>query len=288
MEPLIRVDDIDWFPQEANGALKSLEQVMFRLQEHGDSRAVFLDVYVIITRHVVELLKTEHKGGFLEPQWLSHLTGLFAADALVAVRQSLLGEPIRSAAWRFGTYYPANKLTLPYQDAILGISAHINHDLALVVYDNLASQRAVDAARLERYRHDFMHVNEILFTCMPACINMLVERYDCPFTRAVLRVPMSRPIIERIVFKTLVVWRNRVWDDVMALLNARDAEARQDILTRIDRTSGRIAQGIVANSAMRVLLQGQSVPFTLARAAEYWPGVGDGGAQGYGISRKAA
>jgi hypothetical protein len=53
-----------------------------------DARAVFLDIYRVITQRVVTVLETPGTGGFLEPEWLSGLTGRFAEDALIAVRAS--------------------------------------------------------------------------------------------------------------------------------------------------------------------------------------------------------
>ena len=149
---LIKTDDVDWQPKDAEEALKTLEKVTSRLHEHGDARAVFLDVYLVVTRRVVQILKADDADGFLEPAWLSHLTGIFAEEALLAVLASLRGEPMKNAAWRFATHYAAHGITRPCNDAVLGVSAHINHDLGLVTYDSIVSHgAATDAARLRRY-----------------------------------------------------------------------------------------------------------------------------------------
>jgi hypothetical protein len=271
--PPISMDDIEWHPTEAEEALGSLTQVMERLRAIGDQRAVFLDVYVVITQKAVRRLKSPDFGGFLEPGWLSNLTGRFAEEALVAVRDSLLQRPLHSAAWRFATYYPSHRLTQPWQDAILGVSAHINHDLALVVYDSIAQQQVpLEAERLERYRHDYFLVNDILWDSIPECIDLLV-RYDCPLTQRLLRVPFSRPMMYPLIMKVLEVWRARVWQDALDLLNAPTAEARRRVVERIDHGAGRIAQAICAPDAARQVLRGRRPPFRLSRPPVDWPEV---------------
>lgn len=271
--PSIRMDDIDWHPTEAEPALVSLNQAMERLRDLGDQRAVFLDVYVVITDRAVKRLKSPDFGGFLEPGWLSNLTGRFAEEALVAVHDSLLHRPLHSAAWRFATHYPSNRLTQPWQDAMLGVSAHINHDLGLVVYDSLSEQRQhLDAEKLERYRHDYFLVNDILWDSIPECLELLV-RYDCQLTKRLLKVPFSRSVMYPAIMKLLEVWRARVWQDAMDLFNAPTTEARRSVVARIDHGSGRIAQAICAPDAVRQLLGGQRPPFRLSRAPMDWPTV---------------
>ena len=270
----IQLDDVLWHPVDAEEALEGLEKILGRLNERNDSRAIFLDIYAIVTRRVVDLLNAPGAGGFLEPKWLSHLTGRFAEEALIAVRDSLRQLPLPTAAWRFATYYPAARLTRPVQDALLGVSAHINHDLGMVVYDNIANQTPpVDARKLARYRHDYFRVNEILRTCIPECLDLLAHRYDCASTRMALRVPFSRPVMEKAVMQMLIVWRQRVWENVVAMLEAQSPEELQVIVERVRTTAGRIAQALTAESALWLTLRGAAPPFSLTRAPEAWPGV---------------
>ena len=159
----IRLDDVLWNPVNAEEALEGLEKILARLNARNDSRAIFLDIYAIVTRKVVHLLSREDAGGFLEPEWLSHLTGRFAEEALIAVRDSLKNLPLPTAAWRFATHYPAQRLTQPYQDALLGVSAHINHDLGMVVYDNIAQSRR--ALEIDGHPRSSARASRSAWTC---------------------------------------------------------------------------------------------------------------------------
>jgi hypothetical protein len=267
----IQTDDVDWQPKDAEEALKTLEKVTSRLHEHSDARAVFLDVYLVVTRRVVQILKADDADGFLEPAWLSHLTGLFAEEALLAVLASLRGEPMKNAAWRFATHYAAHGITRPCNDAVLGVSAHINYDLGLVTYDSIVSHgAATDAARLRRYEHDFYKVNEILKASIPECLDLLVERYRCPTTQGLLRIPLFRPVLSGAVMHTLRVWRDRVWKEIEEMLETESLEAHRAIVARIDHRAGRIAQLICTGDALRLLLRGEPPPFRLSRPADTW------------------
>lgn len=270
----IQLDDVLWHPTDAEEALEGLEKILGRLNARNDSRAIFLDIYAVVTRRVVDLLNRPDAGGFLEPQWLSNLTGRFAEEALIAVRDSLMNRPLPSAAWRFATHYPAQGITQPYQDALLGVSAHINHDLGMVVHDSIAhASPPADARRLARYRHDYFHVNTILRACIPECVDLLAERYQCTSTRLLLRMPFSRPVMERAVMQMLVVWRQRVWENVVAMLEAQTPEEHQAVVERIRTTSGRIAQALCADKVLWRTVLGEAPPFSLTLAPEAWPGV---------------
>jgi hypothetical protein len=268
----IACEDINCQPADAYEALVALETLTERLRDHDDARAVFLDVYVVITRKVVELVRAPEGSGFHDPPWLSQLTARFAEDALVAVCQSIRREPIPSAAWRFAAHYAEHEITRAYQNAILGINAHINFDLARAVYADFEA-RAVKDERLRAYRHDYFKVNEILYRSVWECLDVLVERHQCRATESLLRLPGSRLLLRTIIMAILRIWRRRAWDEVLALLGARDEQAREKVVRRMDRFSGRVAQVVVARDAARYALSRGVLPFRLARAAESWPGV---------------
>jgi hypothetical protein len=274
---VISTDDIQWRPADAYEALRSLNEVSARLREKGDARAVFLDVYAVITRKVVLACESDDAGGFLDPAGMSRLTGRFAEVALLAVLGSLRGEPIRSAAWRFATHYSSSGVTLPYKDAILGVSAHVNHDLAQVLFEAITARGdAGEAERMRRYRHDYFQINEILRGSVGECVDLVVERYGCSATKRLLRLPLGRALMHGIILQVVIAWRDQVWLELVAMLQAgrsADDAARRAIVARMDRRSGRIAQVVCAAEALSLLLRGAPAPFRLSTPAHSWPGV---------------
>lgn len=253
----IRTDDIQWRPRNAAEAQRSLEMVTSRLRDAADARAIFLDIYLAVTRRVVGTLSSGDHGGFLHPSWLSELTGRFAEDALVAVLASLQGESVQSGAWNYATAYSGAGVVLPADDAMLGVNAHINHDLAHVVHEDLRARHPqMDAKLLRTYKHDYFHVNQLLRASIPESLDLLVERYGCPRTKRLLRLPMSRAVMTEMITKLLVVWREHVWNDIEALLASEDARVHAAIAARVDQRSTRIAQALCAPYMVSVLLRG--------------------------------
>lgn len=232
-------------PSDVFSALPSLTQVSLRLRKKRDARAVFPDVYAVITRRVEEEVNKGTDSMFLEPAWIARLAGLFAVRYFESLTASLEGATQPSTAWRLAYEYAAQGLTLPVQDALLGINAHINFDLAQGIYDNIVAAGAQDDPRLlARYRHDHDAVNRILEDAIPECLQLLASRYGCPLTRVIVRSETVQTACCRLTLAMLKLWRDRVWDDVLELLGARGESERAAVLSRTNRESGLIA-GVV-------------------------------------------
>ncbi|KAA8877301.1 hypothetical protein F3087_44820 [Nocardia colli] len=241
---IIEMDGIEWRPRTALSALRSLELLSMRLREQSDYRAVFIDVYIVVTRKVVDVIHASDFGGFVDPEWISELTGRFAEEAMIATKSSLEGRLVDSIAWRYAT----QKLCQPYQGALLGINAHINVDLGRVVYDYLARNRdEIDSGRLHRYRHDYMHVNAILKPCVSECLELLIWHHGCTVAKNWSRIPMGKIFLANVVMRMLKCWRNHVWNEIMSLWSASGECERKDILNRMDRRSARLAKLICSN-----------------------------------------
>ncbi|MFJ3881612.1 DUF5995 family protein [Streptomyces sp. NPDC090077] len=253
----ITTGDINWRPRTAPEALTALELLSSRLRGAGDDRAVFIDVYAVITRRVVDVMQAEDDTGFLDPQWLSELTGLFAEEALIATRCSLLGEPVTSSSWRLATRHAARRPASPWRSAVLGINAHVNYDLGLVVHDYLRAHRErIDAPQLRRYHQDYQRVNRILEQSVAECADVLVDRYGCRATTAAGYLPLGRRTAAYAVMLMLVSWRDRSWRDILTLWNAPDERTRTRVLRRMDRRAGRIAQAVTSGPVLGRSLRG--------------------------------
>lgn len=256
----MRTDDIHWRPRSAPRALTELEKAANRLRDANDDRAVFLDVYIVITDKVVKTINTENQTRFVDPPMLSELTGRFAEEALLAVKSSLEQRPIVNAPWRLANNLAADKLLSPGQNALLGVNAHINYDLPLVVYEYLASDgRLNHPTRLERFRHDYFKVNDMLKECMPRCFEVLTSQYRCPLTETLMKVPLGRWMTSRLIMSTVIDWRKQVWHDAIDLLEAGEPE-RAALVNRIDRRSGRIARAIAGTQVAWRWLRRQPLP----------------------------
>lgn len=256
-------------PQTVSEALNSLELVTARLQERGDARAVFPDVYAVITRRVKATIEGSRGPGFLEPQWISNLAGLFCQYYLRALSASLAAAPQASAAWTIAFQSGDGGEGAPSLDALLGINAHINFDLAQGLYDNIVAHRAVKNPRLlGRYQHDHDLVNSILASAMPEILSILTRRYRCPLSSMATRTRSLEDAASRVVMFALRRWRDRVWGDLLEMLEAREPQGRAAVHSRMDRSSARIARVIVVwGSAMAVARPRRRTPARLVALA---------------------
>lgn len=259
------LDGVDMAPKTVGGALHSIETVTARLRERGDARAVFPDVYAVITRRVKMAIEGQGPA-FLEPQWISRLAGLFCEHYLAALKASLEGGPLPSAwAIAFGRGgFEAASL-----DALLGINAHINYDLAQGLYSNIVFHGAErDPRLLARYRHDHDLVNQILAAAMPEIFEILAKRYRCPLALMATRSRSLQASVSRGVMFTLQQWRDRVWDNLCAMLDTSDEASLRAVLARMDRSSALIARAIVAGNGVvvagRPIFEGAARTFSLA------------------------
>ena len=131
--------DVPPAPTSASQAFECLTTVSTRLREHADSRAVFPDVYAVVTRRVRDSISGAATGLFDESEFISRLAGRFCELYLRALQRSLEGDPAPCAAWATADRRKASARVLPVQHAMLGLNAHINFDLALGLLTNVLS-----------------------------------------------------------------------------------------------------------------------------------------------------
>lgn len=269
------LDGLPPAPTSVAEAYECLATVSARLRRHGDPRAVFPDVYAVITRRVRDAVEGTAPSPFIEPQFISRLAGRFCELYLAALRRSLDGARDPSAAWARADLATKSPHVLPVQHALLGLNAHINYDLALGLHGTLSlAGDAADAARMRRYRHDHDAVNGILEAAMPEVLELLAGRHGCPAARLALRNDHLRRRMSDATLLVLKVWRDRVWDDLVALLAAKDAARYARIVTRMDRRSGLVAR-LVGGRPGRI-----SLPRSGARFARSGNGASASGSNG--------
>lgn len=228
-------------------ALTALAQVSERLHAVGDPRAVFPEVYGVITRRVLQETR-KARPGFLEPRWIERLMGRFCARYLETLDWSLRGVAQDCEAWRLAYAYAGAEATIPTQDALFGISAHINYDLAIGIADTITEHgHAHDPVMLARYKHDHDYVNELLRESIAECMARLRERHGCRAAGATWR--LAGPLVEHGFMAALAAWRQQVWGNVLRLLAAPGEGARRAVLADLDRRSGLIGRAIAGLSA---------------------------------------
>jgi len=171
--------DIEEDPERAalvSSPFESMEDVRDRLErlealllEQSDRRAVFLTIYTEMTRETIRGIEA---GEFIDSAWMEQYLVRFAEYYRRAFRNYERGaiadvpDPWTVA---FGTAFRGDALVI--QDALLGINAHINYDLALTLSDI-----GLDPDRPDKYA-DHTRINEILHRLVSVQQELLSERY---------------------------------------------------------------------------------------------------------------
>jgi hypothetical protein len=146
-----------------------LSRLEHQLREESDRRAIFLMIYTRMTR---EVRRGIERGRFANPDWMRRYVLTFAdyyRRAFLAFETGAMGavpDPWRIA---FGTAISGEGLVL--QDALLGINAHINYDLALTLDDV-----GIDPNRDEKYT-DHRTIDQILARLVDTQQEVLAEYY---------------------------------------------------------------------------------------------------------------
>jgi hypothetical protein len=233
------LNGIDLHPRNVESALESLALTTERLRARRDARAVFPDVYGIITRNVAREIQGR-TGFFQEPEWISRLAGRFAERYLETLSWSLAGVPQDCEAWTLAHARTDLEHSVPLQDAALGISAHINFDLALGLWKTIEEFGDTSESRLARYKHDHDAVNRLLAASLPQAVEQLVVGYACPVTPRLFSGDRG-PVSCWLALEVLALWRAHVWEDVLGLVQATGEGQRREVVARMHRRSSRLA-----------------------------------------------
>lgn len=229
-------------PADAHQGLALLERRLYRA---GDRRAVFLTVYGAVTARVRRGADADR---FRDPPWVAAYLTAFAnryRTALLAYERGRRGAV--PGAWTLAFDAALAGDTLVAQDAVLGINAHVVHDLALALDDV-----GVDPRPARRADHDA--VNAVLAELIDVEQDLLATRYAPGL--ADLDAVGNR-LDERLAFLTLAEGREWAWRCAVALADGGPL-ARGTVRWLLDRVSagaGRLILRPSRNAALRALLR---------------------------------
>lgn len=202
----------------------------------GDRRAVFASAYGRMTEATLGAIS---RGEFEDPPWVGRLLERFADyyfDAAEAWDQNSKCPLVWCDAFAACDHDDLHTL----QVLLLGINAHINHDLVYALADVLEDWDRLDATtRLER-EVDHRNVNLVIARTVDVVQDEVVD----PRSPVLELLDEVFAGLDEWLFSRLIArWRSEVWDQAQRLLAAPDRSAVDADI--IDRTS-RIAKMVAA------------------------------------------
>jgi len=213
-------------------ALGSLEQA-FRKQH--DRRAIFVTAYLSITRAIGQNIAA---GAFLDNAWVTRYALCFANLYRKALLAYETGDTLATPkAWQIAFDTAKRGEALAIQDLVLGINAHINHDLALAL-----NEVSIDPDRATRYA-DHTKVNDVL----KAATDPLQDRIGQVYAPILnLLDNACDRIDEDIACFSVEKAREDAWGAALALANARSELERAAVRAGLNTRSAVLARLVLA------------------------------------------
>lgn len=212
--------------------------------EHaGDRRTIFLACYALMTRNMLGGLDT---GRFADRAWVHDLVHNFAEYYFVALEAYERGDDqIGPHVWRQAHDLTRAPHMPPIVHLLLGVNAHINCDLVLVLDDMLRAEWADLSAEIRQQRHhDYLMVNTIIGETIDIVQDTVLERYSPAME--IIDVAFGS-LDEWCTHRLIRNWRDDVWRRAQILV-ATDDPRQRDLL--------RIEADTRALDRMRLMVSG--------------------------------
>lgn len=224
-----------------------MEAHLTRLDRDGDHRAAFLRVYRHMTLAVRERLRQPF---FLDPAWVERVAvrfGWYYFDALARFERGEDPPP----AWAYAFEIAARKRAFLLQDILLGMNAHINNDLPLVVAEILRAEGDEQSVfRTVRRRFDHDQINRVLHDIIPAVQDEIARHYG----RLIRPLGWLMGDLDRnLATYGLKTWRDRVWRNARCLLAADGDRERALVIRFIEQDALSTAREIYQFTPLRLL-----------------------------------
>lgn len=203
-------------------------------QQLGCRRAIFLQLYVMVTGAVRE--KVRRGDYFQDSQWAARYLVAFANLYAAARYRYDRGEAVPKS-WRIAFQTADNGTGLVLQDLLLGVNAHINHDLALALIE-----ATIDPNRDRRY-HDHNAVNRILEDLTNASQDKIAALYAPGLAMA---DELAGPLDEVASAFSIEHARENAWRHAVSLASARTGLEEGFLRTGLDLQSAVLARLILA------------------------------------------
>lgn len=224
-----------------------------------DRRAVFVTGYNLTTQEIRRWVQEDR---FLDSQWVERYAITFADFYRQAVVEWESGAIDRvPRAWRIAFQACRSRQSLIFQDLILGINAHVNHDLALALVAVSIGQKR------QQRRKDHNRVNQVLKQAADRIQNEIASVYAPGLNKMDLA---GGRLDEALAQFSLEKAREQAWLSAN-LLESAGGNFRRSLKLLLDRQSGVQARLILsAPSAIPRLVE---LLAKMEAAYPWWQGI---------------
>jgi hypothetical protein len=210
-----------------------------------DHNAIFSLVYLRVTE---EYRRTIDEPFFDDTPFVNHEDTVFAHYYFSAFDAWAAGRIAEvPPAWRVAFDAASNHAVSASGDLLLGINAHVQRDLPLVLY-SIGLLGPDGTSR----KPDHDRVNVILNRVADDVLAEIARRFDPTIDDSDLPTSLD----DAALFQTLVAWREKAWRNAEELAAAPTPEAREQVVAAIEDDAATEARAISAATSYSPLSQG--------------------------------
>jgi Family of unknown function (DUF5995) len=225
---------------------KTVREMTRRLDRFGcDHNAIFSLTYLLVTE---EYRRTIEGPFFDDTPFVNYEDTLFAHYYFAAYDAWAAGRIAEvPPAWRVAFDAAKARSVQGMGDLLLGINAHVQRDLPLVLY-SIGLTRPDGTSR----KPDHDRVNIILNRVMDDIVAELARRYDPTIDDADLPTTLDAATL----FQLLAGWREKAWRNAELLAAAPTPQARELVVATIEQDAALEARTIVLGTRYLPLIGG--------------------------------
>jgi hypothetical protein len=215
-------------PHCAHFVIQEMERRYRKLAKDCDHNAIFSLLYLRTTEKFRDTLDSI---GYINPSSILRQDAIFADYYFRAYDAYHRREGVVPSAWRMAFDAAAQRNVISGGDALLGVSAHVNHDLPFVLFDLDQQGHPVSL-------EDHTLVNNVLAQVMADA--EIAARFDPTFDDNV-----NPATLQQIFF-----WRARAFNNYLRLRNAPTPEARAAVAAEIELIASLTSAAIIQATAL--------------------------------------
>jgi hypothetical protein len=215
-------------PSCVDGVIQQMTDAWTPLDSSCDHRAVFALTYLMTTQGFRDFLSDRRDSAFFADEAaIIQVDRAFANLYFDAVARYATGDA--PPAWRIAFDAARDGRTNAVQDLFLGMNAHIQRDLPVV----LAAVGLVDEQGISR-KPDHDRIDEILSDVLDGIEDELAARYDPMISLADAK---PSPADEEGALEMLKAWREEAWRNAERLALAKTDAQRAQVMAQIETVS---------------------------------------------------
>jgi hypothetical protein len=206
-----------------------MQSLIDQWQGEAHQRAIFLRCYQLMTSNVLAAI--DH-GEFHDGEWVRDFLHRFAGYYFVALEAYDRDPAFASRVWQQALGTANDPRSLPIENLLLGVNAHINYDLVLTLVDHLRPEWPTlsDDGRALRYA-DHCYINEVLARTIDSVQDEVLEP-AMPVMDLVDK--LLGPLDELVVSRFITRWRETVWQYATRMLEAGSEEERAALRQEVE------------------------------------------------------